>query len=438
MSALHASAVVLPAWEREGVAVEGPDEDAFTLLVRVGELLRRNQPALPRARVEVQSIRLIASLPGEERSQILEAWGLPAVEITPYPETPEGAARALSDALDEGNGETDGISWVLTAQLASPAGTGIVDPPLQSAIAVGLAFARGREITTPPSPGETHGPTSGRAPSSWVTGSAAKGGQRPTPFAGPPGYRAPPDAPATILLSLVDAASRSAPEALTHWVHATAERTTVRTVLDGRKVPIVGYPVEEDRPWLPVPDEAWRARAGAPISSLSQGAYLSRESYRASLPGRWRLEGERCGACGGFTLPPAGHCHHCGTREKLRRDRLPRSGAVIESATVIRKGAQPTEFDWHQETYGNYTVGLLRFPDGPTLTFQVTDQSPAVPALGAQVELVLRRLYPQEGTWRYGLKAVVLEATAAADTERGAREGRAEGARPIRRGPSTS
>lgn len=398
---LSAAAVALPVWARGNVVVEGPDEDAFTLLVRAGELLRRTQARGDAPGPTARVVRLSSSLTGEERSALLEAWGLPGIELLSYPDTADGAVRALAEALDEPGDAPGRASWVMAVQVSSPTGAGVEDPPRRSAIAVALAFAasavRPKEGDPPVPPAHT-----------WVTGEGASPSGAPT---SPSllGFRAPTSSAVSLLLTLAEAATRSEEGTTSAWVHATSERTALRTFLDGRPVPVTGLPVPEGRTWLQVPDDAWRARSGAPMASVSQGAYLSRESYLASLPARWRLEGEHCASCGGFSLPPAGRCHRCGASEGLRRGRLPLVGAKLESATVIHKGAQPTEFDWHQEVYGSYAVGLFRFEEGggTLLTFQLTDQQPPSTPVGSKVELVLRRLYPQEGAWRYGLKAVL-------------------------------
>lgn len=394
MSHLRAAAVALPRWSRGTVRVEGPDEDAFTLLVRAGELLRRASPTVEDARAEVRSVRLVASMAGEDRDALFEAWGMPPVELITYPDTSDGVVQALSDALDASLPERQGRAWVLGVQTSRTTGRGVEDPPKESAGAVALAFDG--------ESGPSFHASDAEPPRTWVTGSLGPGAPaRPLPV---PGLRSHHDAPHRLLLTLVEAASQAAHGERVVWVHATGERTARRELLDGRPVVLAGYPLEEEE-LLEMSEEGWRALAGAPLGAVSQGAYLSLESYKASLPARWRLEGESCSGCGGWTFPPTGRCHRCGMREGLRRGRLAREGARLESATVIRKGAQPTEFDFHQETYGPYGVGLVRFPEGPRLTFQITDERPASSEVGGPVELVLRRLYPQEGAWRYGLKA---------------------------------
>jgi uncharacterized OB-fold protein len=80
----------------------------------------------------------------------------------------------------------------------------------------------------------------------------------------------------------------------------------------------------------------------------------------------------------------------------------------VVAATVIGKGGQPTEFDPQVEALGGYGVVLAEFEPGVRLTLQVTDASPADVRIGDRVGTRLRRLYPMEGEWRYGRKAVPL------------------------------
>ncbi len=84
----------------------------------------------------------------------------------------------------------------------------------------------------------------------------------------------------------------------------------------------------------------------------------------------------------------------------------PRDGAVVVAATVIGKGGQPTEFDPQVDALGSYGVVLAEFAPGVRLTLQVTDSAPDGVRIGDRVGTRLRRLYPMEGEWRYGRKAV--------------------------------
>lgn len=74
--------------------------------------------------------------------------------------------------------------------------------------------------------------------------------------------------------------------------------------------------------------------------------------------------------------------------------------------TTISPGGQPTEFDAQVEASGPYEVALVELVGGTRVTLQVADGRPGDLAVGDPVNTVLRRLYPMEGEWRYGRKAV--------------------------------
>ena len=144
-----------------------------------------------------------------------------------------------------------------------------------------------------------------------------------------------------------------------------------------------------------------------PDGPVSQGAYIPRPRYLESVAARWRLEGERCGACGTVGFPPRGRCRSCGAADGLAAWRLPRDGGVVVASTTIGPGGQPTEFDAQVAESGRYTVVLVDLAPGIRVTLQATDAA-SPPTVGARVGTRLRRLYPMEGAWRYGRKAVPL------------------------------
>lgn len=152
------------------------------------------------------------------------------------------------------------------------------------------------------------------------------------------------------------------------------------------------------------------APAPAPASEgpFSQGAYVPRPRYLENLPGRWRLIGERCSACGRIGFPPRGRCRECGATEGLVPTPLPRDGGEVVAATTIGPGGQPTEFDDQVAASGPYSVVLVELVPGVRVTLQATDARPGELAIGARVGTRLRRLYRMEGEWRYGRKAVPL------------------------------
>jgi uncharacterized OB-fold protein len=162
-------------------------------------------------------------------------------------------------------------------------------------------------------------------------------------------------------------------------------------------------PSPRSPPW---PVERVQAFASLVPSQVSEGAYVPRPRYIENLGSRWRLDADRCGHCAHVTIPRRALCRSCGRSDALTTAALPRDGARVVAATTIGKGGQPTEFDAQVEAIGGFGVVLAEFSPGVRLTLQVTDASPGEVQIGTQVGTCLRRLYPMEGEWRYGRKAV--------------------------------
>jgi len=139
---------------------------------------------------------------------------------------------------------------------------------------------------------------------------------------------------------------------------------------------------------------------------VSEGAYIPRPRYLENLPSRWRFLAEACQACHGTTFPARGICRRCGRRDALTTVALPFDGGRVVAVTTVGKGGQPTEFDAQVEAQGPYDVALVELARGMRVTLQVTDASAGTLEVGGRVNTLLRRLYPMEGEWRYGRKAV--------------------------------
>ena len=148
------------------------------------------------------------------------------------------------------------------------------------------------------------------------------------------------------------------------------------------------------------------ALAETPLHPVSEGAYVPRPRYLEGTPGHWRLLAAACAHCGGRTFPAAPACARCGRRDGLSVTPLPYDGGVVVASTVIGKGGQPTEFDAQVGALGPYGVALVELAPGARATFMVSDTAaPSLP-IGATVRTGIRRLYPMEGEWRYGRKAM--------------------------------
>jgi uncharacterized OB-fold protein len=154
------------------------------------------------------------------------------------------------------------------------------------------------------------------------------------------------------------------------------------------------------------PTQTYLADGKALNEARSEGAYLPRATYLENLPSRWRFSADRCARCGATTFPRRARCRRCGAVEGLSSFELPRQGGTVEALTTVHAGAQPTEFDWSMTPDGSYDVALVRVHPEARVTLQVTEATPGTLRSGGRVDTVLRRLYPFEGEWRYGRKAV--------------------------------
>jgi uncharacterized OB-fold protein len=165
--------------------------------------------------------------------------------------------------------------------------------------------------------------------------------------------------------------------------------------------------------WLGDWDAALRAGAGwaagssdpSPPARVAEGAYWPRPTYQEGLPSRWRLTAERCTHCQRTSFPSRGQCRGCGRRDALTPVRLDRRGGRVIALTWIGPGGQPTEFDPQVEGTGGYGVAIVEVAPGTFGTFQLADVVRGEVSLGDPVRTSLRRLYAQEGAWRYGRKA---------------------------------
>jgi len=156
----------------------------------------------------------------------------------------------------------------------------------------------------------------------------------------------------------------------------------------------------------PVDLELVRRGAERNLSAVSEGAYVPRPRYLENLPSRWRFAADECDACHEVTFPARGVCRRCRRRDALTAILLPRDGGRVVAVTTIGKGGQPTEFDAQVEVSGPYQVALVDLAEGVRVTLQVTDAAAGEVRVGDAVHTLLRRLYPMEGEWRYGRKAV--------------------------------
>jgi len=129
---------------------------------------------------------------------------------------------------------------------------------------------------------------------------------------------------------------------------------------------------------------------------VSQGAFVSEAAYVEGAGARLALEGQR--TRGTVVWPPRFGDH--GSAESTN---VHRTGEVL-SWTALSAAGAPSEFALRAPLLGGLATVLLHLHDGPNGVFLLVDDEDHDITMGASVELVLRRLYAQEGFMRYGLK----------------------------------
>lgn len=342
---LRAAAVYRPVYEVGGHRRAGPDEDGFTLAVAAGELV------LPPPTV-----------PAPEFARI-HYFGPPqAPEAAPNLPVALGLPRAVADRADP-TAET--FREMLQTELAGAD---------EGGAALLIAVDTGPYRPLP----DGSGAGDGAAVALWIDRADSVGELRTTgvdPF----------------------------PEGLAQLGGAGS---AVRAAIGLRRT-------EAAAPWVgasaaprPLPEAPWAAETADRLDLRSEGAYVPRATYVENLPSRWRFAADRCSACGALTFPIRGYCRSCGGADGLLREELSRRGGIVEAVTTIHPGAQPTEFDGMVTFMGAYDVVLVGLAPGGRVTLQGTERPPGGFRVGAKVDTVLRRLYPMEGEWRYGRKAV--------------------------------
>lgn len=141
------------------------------------------------------------------------------------------------------------------------------------------------------------------------------------------------------------------------------------------------------------------------LAQVPMGAYVPRGTWDASLEARYRLLVSTCSTCKKSSHPPFAVCPTCRNPTTVES----RLDGTIHTFTTIAKGAGPTEFDEWQALDGDYVVAIVDVAPGVRVAGMMTSIDPKTVKIGQRVRGVLRRLYAQEGAWRYGTKFQLLD-----------------------------
>ncbi len=421
---LERAALAIPTRRRDGVPSMGADEDPFTLGVEALEALA--QGAEPTT--EIRHLKVIGNAGPATEELFRAALGAPTLAVEYLPPGPEGVLGTLGGG--QGSRERDaGPSATLVLDSARGATSAGAEKAGDAAVALRFGDGLGLEVELigrqegPMDDAEvlqgvvtrTFGGAAGSAPTGWLV--VAK--DRPDRL-----LRALSTASTPVsaiwrrsgVTGLGEAPGVSTLGALAEMSRSLGREQSGLLLIEGPSEVFIAAvrstgPCTWIGPWDGASDSGMTDSASAlpdtqDLLVVSQGAYIPRATYLAGVSSHWRMMADRCPSCRRLTFPRRGSCRWCGAREGLVRERLPRTGLRVEAVTTVSSGGQPTEFDAQVSSGTPYDVVIANVRDGVRITVQVTDYPPGTVRVGDRVSLRLRRLYPMEGEWRYGLKAV--------------------------------
>ena len=148
--------------------------------------------------------------------------------------------------------------------------------------------------------------------------------------------------------------------------------------------------------------EAWGKESA--IENVSQGAYISAQQYSETLVSRINL------------LAQSGNDHIWPPRELNEQGDYYGSEIIrlsntckIESWTKLSAAGAPSEFSIRAPLLGGISTAYVSFNHGTKGVFLLVDDEEISPEIGDKGEIVVRRIYAQEGQMRYGTKVRIID-----------------------------
>lgn len=184
------------------------------------------------------------------------------------------------------------------------------------------------------------------------------------------------------------------------WDLLLSDEATLIFARQGAEVELTSMDVEVevDGEFHVALEDAWMRELST--THVSQGAYVSKSQYEEGARSRLMLEGQD--GSSGIVWPPRFSDAVAGSTPEQRR-LVPRGS--VHSWTTLSAAGAPSEFALRAPLLGGISTVLLDLEDGPKGVFLLVDDEDAELEIGLSMELVLRRIYGQEGFIRYGLKA---------------------------------
>ena len=146
---------------------------------------------------------------------------------------------------------------------------------------------------------------------------------------------------------------------------------------------------------------AWEKETS--IDNVSQGAYISSQQYSESLSSRLKLIAQ-------FeqkAIWPPRQLNEDGTVINDPEVQLNRT-CKIESWTKLSAAGAPSEFSIRAPLLDGISTVYVSFEEGTRGVFLLTDDQNKKPEIGLSGEIVVRKIYSQEGEIRYGTKVQLI------------------------------
>ncbi|MEC8249189.1 MAG: hypothetical protein VX043_01565 [Candidatus Thermoplasmatota archaeon] len=164
--------------------------------------------------------------------------------------------------------------------------------------------------------------------------------------------------------------------------------------------PPISFMNNLDQSKLTAVSNAWKEELHE--KNISQGAYISGQQYDESLETRLSLIAQDDGK----PIWPQRQMNAEGEAISNEGKRMEPKGKITSWTKLSAAGA-PSEFAIRAPVLGGISTVMVETTDGPNGVFLLVDDEINNPQIGQSVELVVRRLYAQEGVMRYGVKAIL-------------------------------
>lgn len=145
---------------------------------------------------------------------------------------------------------------------------------------------------------------------------------------------------------------------------------------------------------------AWQDESD--VNNISQGAYVSSQQYNQNLDSRLSLVAQD----NGQLIWPQRQMDAGGNDIMDSQVRIKPFGKVTTWTKLSAAGA-PSEFAIRAPLLGGVCTVMIEMLDGPKGVFLQVDDQNLTPRIGDSAEIVVRKLYAQEGVIRYGAKAII-------------------------------